>query len=106
MAKEKGEKTNLYLLAIVGIVAVVGIVVLVLNAGSESVTLSSDDLSGETLKVMNADLLKEYKELKKLLEKVKVEIPTTVNEEKTACVCSSSGPGDCYCTPKDCGVCS
>ena len=49
MAKE--QKTNLYLLSIVAIVAIVGIVVLVLNSGAGSVSLSSDDLSGEALKV-------------------------------------------------------
>ncbi len=49
MAKE--QKTNLYLLSIVAIVAIVGIVVLILNSGTGSVSLSSDDLSGEALKV-------------------------------------------------------
>ena|SRR3989338_77441 len=48
MAKQE-QKTNLYLLAIVGIVAVVGVVVLVLNAGSGGVYVS-DDLSGEAFK--------------------------------------------------------
>ena len=46
----KGEKTNLYLLSIVAIVAIVGIVVLILNSGAGSVSLS-DDLSGEAFKV-------------------------------------------------------
>ena len=45
MAKE--QKTNLYLLSIVAIVAIVGIVVLILNSGAGSVSLSSNDLSGE-----------------------------------------------------------
>ena len=45
------EKTNLYLLSIVGIVAIVGIVVLVLNSGAGSVSLSTEDLSGEAFKV-------------------------------------------------------
>ena len=49
MAKEKGEKTNLYLLSIVAIVAIVGIVVLILNSGAGSVSLSDSDLSGEDL---------------------------------------------------------
>ena len=49
MAKEKGEKTSLYLLSIVAIVAIVGIVVLILNSEAGSVSLSSDDLSGEDL---------------------------------------------------------
>ena len=40
MAKE--EKTNLYLLSIVGIVAIVGIVVLVLNSGTGGMYVSSD----------------------------------------------------------------
>lgn len=45
MAKE--EKTNLYLLAIVGIVAVVGIVVLILfNGGIETDTTNSDTGTG------------------------------------------------------------
>ena len=48
MAKE--QKTNLYLLSIVAIVAIVGIVVLILNSGAGSVSLSSDDLSGEAFK--------------------------------------------------------
>src|SRR3989338_1626810 len=48
MAKE--QKTNLYLLSIVAIVAIVGIVVLILNSGAGSVSLSSDDLSGEAIK--------------------------------------------------------
>lgn len=52
MAKE--QKTNLYLLAIVGIVAVVGIVVLVLNAGSGTVYVSDEDLSGEAYKTKTA----------------------------------------------------
>ena len=43
------EKTNLYLLSIVGIVAIVGIVVLVLNSGAGSVSLSTEDLSGEAV---------------------------------------------------------
>lgn len=43
----KGEKTNLYLLSIVAIVAVVGIVVMILNASAGSISLSSDDLTGE-----------------------------------------------------------
>lgn len=50
MAKEKGEKTNLYLLSIVAIVAIVGIVVLILNSSTGSISLSSDDLSGEAFK--------------------------------------------------------
>ncbi len=49
MAKE--QKTNLYLLSIVAIVAIVGIVVLILNSGAGSVSLSSDDLSGEAYKL-------------------------------------------------------
>ena len=47
LAKE--EKTNLYLLAIVGIVAVVGIVVLILNSESASVDVEKD-LTGEAYK--------------------------------------------------------
>ncbi len=65
MVKEKGDKTNLYLLSIVAIVAVVGVVVLVLNSGAGSSTSveeattfevdgyvyevqsSSDDLTGQ-----------------------------------------------------------
>ncbi|MBI5003198.1 hypothetical protein HZC31_07470 [Candidatus Woesearchaeota archaeon] len=43
------EKTNLYLLSIVAIVAIVGIVVLVLNSGAGSVSLSDSDLSGEAV---------------------------------------------------------
>lgn len=54
MAKEKGEKTNLYLLSIVAIVAIVGIVVLVLNSGAGSVSLSSDDLSGQAIRTMGS----------------------------------------------------
>jgi hypothetical protein len=41
------EKINLYLLAMLAIVAVVGIVVLVLGAETSSLSLSSDDLSGQ-----------------------------------------------------------
>ncbi len=52
MAKE--QKTNLYLLSIVSIVAIVGIVVLILNSGAGSVSLSSDDLSGEAFKISSA----------------------------------------------------
>ncbi|MEK6921452.1 MAG: hypothetical protein AABX82_06205 [Nanoarchaeota archaeon] len=44
MAKE--EKTNLYLLAIVGIVAVVGIVVMILNSRAESVSTIEDSGMG------------------------------------------------------------
>lgn len=51
MAKEKNEKTNLYLLVIVGIVAVVGIVVLVLNSGIGSTSLSSSDVSGQAIQM-------------------------------------------------------
>ena len=51
MAKE-GKETNVYLLAIVSIVAIVGIVILVLNIGSSgTVSMSSDDLSGQAVKV-------------------------------------------------------
>ncbi len=46
----KGEKTNLYLLAIVAIVAVVGVVVLVMNSGAGSTSWSSSDYSGEAIK--------------------------------------------------------
>ncbi len=52
MAKE--QKTNLYLLSIVAIVAIVGIVVLILNSGAGSVSLSSDDLSGEAVKALKS----------------------------------------------------
>lgn len=45
---EKLEKRNLYLLAIVGIVAVVGIIVLILGRGSSS-TLSTSDISGQAI---------------------------------------------------------
>ncbi len=43
----KGEKTNLYLLAIVAIVAVVGVVVMVLNSGTTSLSMSSIDTIGQ-----------------------------------------------------------
>ena len=49
MAKE--QKTNLYLLAILGIVAIVGIVVLILNSGTGGMSYSSDDLSGEEVEI-------------------------------------------------------
>ncbi len=52
MAKE--EKTNLYLLSIVAIVAIVGIVVLILNSGAGSVSLSSDDLSGQAIATLSS----------------------------------------------------
>ena len=42
----KQDQASMYLVAIVGIVAVVGIVVLILNSAG-SVSLSSDDSSGE-----------------------------------------------------------
>lgn len=48
MAKEKSDKTSQYLLLIVGIVALVGFVVLILNSSSSS--LSSADLTGQALK--------------------------------------------------------
>ena len=48
MAKEQG-KTNLYLLAIVAIVAVVGVVVMVLNSGSNGLSSTSEDYSGQAL---------------------------------------------------------
>lgn len=44
--------TGLYLVAIVGIVAVIGLVVLVMNSGSSSLDLSSD-LSGDATKGLN-----------------------------------------------------
>lgn len=54
MAKQE-QKTNLYLLAIVSIVAVVGVVVLVLNAGSGSVYVSDSDLSGEAFSALKLE---------------------------------------------------
>ncbi len=42
----KSEKTNLYLLSIVGIVAVVGVVVLLLNVGRVPTQVSEEDLVG------------------------------------------------------------
>ncbi len=78
----KLEKSNLYLLSIVGIVAVVGIVVLVLNGGgSSSLSLSSDDLSGEALKVKSAEVEK-LLILEKRIEELegKLDTLTTVNE--------------------------
>jgi len=82
MAKEKGEKTNLYLLAIVGIVAIVGVVVLILNSGSTSMsTSSSDDLSGQATKVLTTK--ETLEELRKLQEELKAKFKEigTVNEE-------------------------
>ncbi len=50
MAKEKSEKTNLYLLSIVGIVAVVGITVMLFNGGFGSVSIGdSVDISGQVI---------------------------------------------------------
>lgn len=47
MAKEKSEKTNLYLLSIVAIVAVVGIVVLLLNGNKwQSSEFTQSDITG------------------------------------------------------------
>lgn len=55
MAKE-GKGINLYLLAIVCIVAIVGIVMLVLNIGSSgTISLSSDDVSGQAVKIGGND---------------------------------------------------
>ncbi len=51
----KLEKMNLYLLVTVGIVAVVGIVVLVLNSQRESISINSDDLTGEAFKISSTD---------------------------------------------------
>ncbi len=48
------EKTNLYLLSIVGIVAVVGIVVLTLNAGTGT------DISGQALGIGSKKMCKIY----------------------------------------------
>ena len=45
------DKTSLYLLSIVGIVAVVGIVVLVLNAGYNSTVITTEDLAGQVEKI-------------------------------------------------------
>ena len=64
MAKEKGEKTNLYLLSIVSIVAIVGIAVLILNSGAGSVSLSGDDLSGEAIKTGSTSKLSGISALK------------------------------------------
>lgn len=49
MAKEKGEKTKLYLLAIVGIVAVVGIVVLILGSGKGTTVSREETLAGQAI---------------------------------------------------------
>ncbi len=86
MAKqESGEKTNLYLLAIVGIVAVVGIVVLN-SSGTGSVSWSSDDLSGQAVKVSNSEL-KKLKYLEKLeaeFQAIREDLDTT-NEDNPLC---------------------
>lgn len=47
MAK-KGDKTNIYLLAMVGIVAAVGIVVLIMNAGTTA--YYEGDMAGQAIK--------------------------------------------------------
>ncbi len=54
--KKKGNEQSLYLLAIVSIVAIVGVVVLVLNAGGET-GFDDDNIAGEALalKVPQAD---------------------------------------------------
>ena len=54
MAKEKSEKINFYLVTIVGIVAVVGIFVLILHSG-QSINASSTDVSGQAI---NPDFLR------------------------------------------------
>ncbi len=46
MAKHQDVSTGLYLVAMVGIVAVIGLVVLVMNSGS-SATYDYDDLTGQ-----------------------------------------------------------
>ena len=56
MAKASGEKTNLYLLAIVAIVAVVGIVVLILNSESSGLSTSSSDYSGEAVRAATTSM--------------------------------------------------
>lgn len=84
MAKE--QKTNLYLLSIVAIVAVVGIVVLILNSGAGSVSLSSDDLSGEAIKMSNSKV-KELQNLQKLQEELQAKMKelSTTNAENPLC---------------------
>ncbi len=48
------DKTGLYLLSIVGIVALVGVVVLILNSTSSSSALSTHDFSGQTINVRSS----------------------------------------------------
>ncbi len=57
------DKTSLYLLSIVGIVAVVGIVVLVLNAGYSSTVITTEDLAGQAAKSTRSDRLEPRQKL-------------------------------------------
>ncbi|MEK6867347.1 MAG: hypothetical protein AABX98_00850 [Nanoarchaeota archaeon] len=51
MAKQKSAETNQYILAIIAIVAIVGIVLLMGNSGSSSLSLGSNDISGQAISV-------------------------------------------------------
>ncbi len=54
MAKE--DKTNMYLLALVGIVGFVAVVVLVMNAGGTSSDLSGEAYSAKTVQLSSSGL--------------------------------------------------
>ena len=64
MAKKKVDKTNMYLLAIVGIVAVVGIAVLILNSGG-AISLT-ENLSGEAISINSAKKISEIRTMPSL----------------------------------------
>ena len=89
------EKMNLYLLAIVAIVAVVGVVVLVLNAGTSSLSYSTDDLSGQAIKVGVGTA--------KTLVVVRSSTYSSVLGESYPC-CDSDSTG-CICSSEDCNDC-
>jgi hypothetical protein len=79
----ENEKTNLYLLSIVGIVAVVGIVVLVLNTGRlNSFSLGDNDVTGQALSIEELNKIKKSIELSD--EKMK-ELDTTNSYSGSDC---------------------
>lgn len=95
MAKH-GDKTNLYLLAIVGIVAVVGVVMLILNSGTASISLSENDLSGEAISLTSG-----------IVTEVKTGSATTnsASGDAALCCCSpATSPCKCGLT-NDCNQC-
>jgi hypothetical protein len=97
------EKTSLYLLSIVGIVAVVGIVVLLLNGGQVSTEVneqvSDGDIAGEAIKLVGGKTTLTI-DLNKLTGKEKLAYNVLSNSVSTFCCCRDS-EDNCICATTD-----